>query len=165
LIQRLTNVINTLGKKLTESDWLKLASEDLSFTIIYSERELNVCLCNSDNRHQLVIRPEKIPVLQEIVRACLKVAWLNIFVDYQVFQNLLAYITYVTLASLKSRFQTNRKHRFFVGLGYSSVTCISASEAYSKRRYIKMFIIRPIISIMHGTTVMKLLGVDNKGVV
>jgi len=43
----------------------------------------------------------KIPVLPEIMRACLKVAWLNIFIDFQIFTIILTYIT------LKSPFESN----------------------------------------------------------
>jgi len=42
-------------------------------------------------------------VLPEIMLACLKVAWLNIYIDCQVFTVILTYITYVTLlTSLKA---------------------------------------------------------------
>jgi len=56
---------------------------------------------------RLVIMPKTIPVLPEIMRACLKVMWLNIFIDCQVFIIILTYITYVTLTSLKSPFESN----------------------------------------------------------
>jgi len=45
-----------------------------------------------------------ISVLPEIMRACLKVAWLNIFIDCQAFTIILTYIAYVTLTSLKPPF-------------------------------------------------------------
>ena len=37
----------------------------------------------------------KKPVLPEIVRVCLKVTWLNIFIDYLVFQNVTYYLRYI----------------------------------------------------------------------
>jgi len=52
-------------------------------------------------------RPKKIPVLPEIMHVCLKEAWLNIFIDCHVFTSILTYITYVTLTSLKSPFESN----------------------------------------------------------
>jgi len=53
------------------------------------------------------IRPKKIPVLPEIMRACLKVVWLNIFIDCHVFKIILTYITYVKLISFKFPFESN----------------------------------------------------------
>jgi len=41
------------------------------------------------------------------MRACLKVAWLNVFSDRQAFTIILTYITYVKSTSLKSPFESN----------------------------------------------------------
>jgi len=103
------------GQTLTET--VDLRSMDLDFAIAKSvdldleKEDLNLSLLRLHfisrmNYEHGTNRPKKKPVLLEIMRACLKVAWLNIFIGFQVFTIILTYNTYVTLTSLTS-FESN----------------------------------------------------------
>jgi len=76
------------------------AQNAIVFSISYltsNKKECEHYFAISHRRRRYNNRPTKIPVLPEIMRACLKVTWLNICIDCQVFTIILTYITCVRL--------------------------------------------------------------------